>query len=148
VAEIGDAKDDDPVETVPPSDQRKNRDEESRGKTRRERAPVTRTRQGPPEIHEIYEHQLRDLLKLRRDRFSDAFAISVGAAVALIPSCVETLDGYFWTTPQIPITPIHLAELVTLGATCAVAVVCWIISDRRSTRAEEIASQVRGQPAA
>lgn len=114
---------------------------------RRGRAPVNRTKQAPPDLHEIYEYQLQDLLRLRRDGFSDAFAIAVGAAVALIPTCVETLAGYFWTTPQVAITPVHLAELIAFGASCAVAIVCWKISERRNKRGEEIASQVRGQPA-
>jgi hypothetical protein len=96
-------------------------------------------------LHEIYEYQLQDLLRLRRDGFSDAMATAIGAAVALVPTCLETLNGYFLGTPSIPITAVHLLELIVFGAACATGAVSWKVSERRNTRAQEIATQVRGQ---
>ena len=129
--------------SAPPK--RKPRDQESGGKPRQERAPVTRTRQEPQAVHEIYESQLQDLLRLRRDGFSDAFATAVGAAVGLVPTCLETVVSYYYETPSIPITKLHLAELIIFGASLAVAITAWMIGEQRSKRAEKIATTVRGQ---
>jgi hypothetical protein len=146
-AETGGSLDrDESVEASAPA-KRKPRDQES-SRPRQERAPVTRTRQQPPAVHEIYESQLEDLLRLRRDGFSDAFATAVGAAVGLIPTCLETVVGYYYETPSVPISKLHLAELLVFAASIAVSVITWFVGDRRSKRAEKIASTIRGQSAA
>ena len=146
-ADSGDKIEDTFSEAAPASGRRLRQegDQESRGRSRAGRAPVTRTQQAPPELHEIYEYQLEDLLRLRRDGFSDAMAAAMGAAVALFPTCLESLVGYFVTTPPTPFTALHLSELIIFGAACAVAAVTWKVSERRNTRAREIATQVRGQ---
>jgi hypothetical protein len=74
-------------------------------------------------------------------------ATAIGAAVALIPSCFETLYGYFWTTPPIPITPVHLGELIIFGVAVGIAFVTWRVTEGRKKQAIEVAAQIRGQPA-
>lgn len=134
---------------VPPEERqvahRRGRPSEGGGdRATRGRASVTRTRQEPQEIHEIWESQLAELLRLRRDGYSDAMSGAIGVAAALVPTCLETVVGYF-STPAVSITPLHLAELITFGISLGVAAVTWRVTSQRAAEAQRLANTIRGQ---
>jgi hypothetical protein len=55
----------------------------------------------------------------------------VAAAIAVSPSAGESLWNAFYESPPIPITPIHLIEIVVLGVTIALAIAFGILGSSR-----------------
>jgi hypothetical protein len=105
--------------------------------------PVQRTHQEPPDLHEIWDHQLVALMNTNRDKFADRMWFLFGIAVALTPTCGETIWGYF--RDNTPITILHLMELIVFGLSIGAGIAIYLMSGARENRSEEIARQVRGQ---
>jgi hypothetical protein len=106
---------------------------------------MRRTQQEPAHLHEIWEGQLVELLSLRRDGLSDAMAIAIGVATGLIPTCWESIAGYFSAENPVPLTKLHLAEIVIFGVSLGVAAVAFIINKIRGARSLNLATIIRGQ---
>ena len=113
--------------------------------SQRGRVDVTRTKQQKPIVHEIWESQLVQLLGLRRDGYSDLLAGAVAAAVSLAPTSSESLVGYFCETPAVPISWLHMIEIVLCGASVAVGIVAYRLIKSRKNEGEELAEIIRGQ---
>lgn len=116
----------------------------SGGGGRSRRPQVRRTQQAPTDLHEIWEAQLTEVLSLRRDNLSDALATAVGVVVGLIPTCAESIIGYF-SNPSVPLSHLHLGELIVFGVATGVAGTAWSISKMRKSRGEDLGATIRGQ---
>jgi len=144
----GGTADRDEVSDLPiPPPKRSKDSQESGGKSRPGRALVTRTRQGPLQAHEIYEHQLKDLLSLRRDRYSDLLAATIGAAVALLPSCIGTICNYVKIGSLANVTLEKSLEMLALTASLTAIAILRSVIKKSDKKGENIANEIRGQSA-
>jgi hypothetical protein len=141
----------DPVEIEPPVDHRRNKDEESgSSKPRRGRAPVIRSKQDPLREHQIYEDQLKTLLSLRRDRYSDTRAISIGVAASFAEPVFDLLCQYVeYIHKGMPmiISPEKLLDSVIFGVSVATIIITGVIIKQNDNNADNLANTIRGQVA-
>jgi hypothetical protein len=88
--------------------------------------------------------KLSSYWNLWRDILSDVLGVTTGAAVALIPTCLESIVGYFGT-PAVPLTILHFAEICLFFLCAGNAGTAYKINRTRKEQGDELAKIIRGQ---
>jgi len=64
-------------------------------------------------IHPVTTDQLAKLMELTRDKWRERLYAFIGAAVAVTPSAAESFLNAYYAQPPIPLSILHLVEVIT-----------------------------------
>ena len=128
-----------------PGDTREVATRSSRQKLRDPKEQIKISTTSPAEIlrHNISDEQLDALTRDSGDGLSEMFWGFVSAAVAALPSAGEATWNAFFAIPKVPLSILHLIEIIIVSGAVACAIVVKIISRGRRDRVKELADKIQ-----
>jgi len=97
--------------------------------------------------HLISDEQLNMLAGENRDGLSEAFWAFVAGALGSAPSALESLYGSYFQKPPIPLTLVHLLEVIILAICVALGIGVHFVRSRRTQRVEDLVEKIKTRAA-
>jgi hypothetical protein len=97
--------------------------------------------------HDISDEELEMLSGARRDGMSEALWAMIGAAIASLPSAGEAIYKAYLAPQAMPLTEVHLLEIVVFVGAVAAAVSIAIFSSKRGQTSTGLVETIRARSA-